>query len=79
MIDEFVGAAFVQLSSFQSVKLSGMLQDNQCLSILVYGELIDAENVGRLLAEHKLWLQHPNHELTLFEPYFNPQWLSPPG
>ncbi|KAF4958479.1 hypothetical protein FGADI_2402 [Fusarium gaditjirri] len=53
--------------------------DDQCASVLVYGALVDAENVGRILAEHKLWLQHPNNELTLFEPYFNPQWLSPPG
>ncbi|KAF5554427.1 Helicase C-terminal [Fusarium phyllophilum] len=50
-----------------------------CASVLVCGDIIHAEAVGRLLAEHKLWLQHPNHELTLFEPYFNPQWLSPPG
>ncbi|KAF5712009.1 Helicase C-terminal [Fusarium mundagurra] len=50
-----------------------------CASVLVCGDIIHGEAVGRLLAEHKLWLQHPKHELTLFEPYFNPQWLSPPG
>jgi hypothetical protein len=53
-------------------------RDVKCLLIVLYGSRVDSDNIGDILAESNLYLQHPHgHDPTV--DYVNPQYLLRPG
>ncbi|KAJ3547989.1 hypothetical protein NM208_g1223 [Fusarium decemcellulare] len=79
MFDENVGTAILELSSTYPVSFGGTLRGEKRLSVLVYGALTDAKNIGEYLYRRKFFLQHPGDTFDSPQAYFNPQWLTPPG